>query len=72
MIIKVFEEEYRYKKLVNSEVFEPEYGLFILKCYDTTNEFYKVELNGVITLISNTSTNKHIQFKSLEQYVMET
>jgi len=69
---KICKEEHLYKKLVSAEVFEPEYGLFILKCYETTNSYYKVELNGNIALISNSLINKCIQFKTLEQYVMES
>ncbi len=69
---KVYEEEHLYKKLVNAEVFEPEYGLFILKCYEITDKFYKVELNEKITLVSNSLINKSIQFKGLEQYIMES
>ncbi len=69
---KIYEEEHLYKKLVNAEVFDPEFGLFILKCYETTDKFYKVELNGETALISNSSTNKFVQFKGLEQYIMES
>jgi hypothetical protein len=69
---KTYEEEHLYKKLVNAEFFEPEYGLFILKCYEATGKFYKVELNGETALISNSLTNKFEQLKSLEQYIMES
>jgi len=69
---KIYEEEHLYKKLVNAEVFDPEYGLFILKCYETTDKFYKVELNGESALVSNSLTNKFVQFKILEQYIMES
>ena len=69
---KINEEGHIYRRLVNTEVFEPEYGLFILKCYETTNKFYKVELNGRIALINNNPVNEYVQFKSIEQYIMET
>lgn len=68
---KIYEEDHIFRKLVNAEVFEPEYGLFILKCYETTNKFYKVELNGRMALISNSPVNEYVQFKSLEQYIMD-
>lgn len=68
---KIYEEEYLYKKLLNAVIFEPEYGLFIFKCYEITNKYYKVELNGKIALISNRPMNKCIQFKNFEQYIMD-
>lgn len=69
---KIYEEEHLYKNLINAEVFDPEYRLFILKCYEISDKFYKVELNGETALISNSLTNKFVQFKSIEQYVMES
>ncbi len=68
----LFEEEYLYKDLINAEVFEPEYGLFILKCYEVTDKFYKVEFNEKITFVSNNVINKCIQFKDLEKYILES
>jgi hypothetical protein len=67
---KVYEEEHLYKKFVDVEVFEPEYGLFILKCYGKTDKFYKVKLNGNITLVSTNLKNNCIHFKNLKQYIM--
>ncbi|TKG88258.1 hypothetical protein EYV94_27370 [Puteibacter caeruleilacunae] len=68
----VYDEEHLYKKLVDAEVFEPEYGFFILRCYEITDQFYKVELNEKVALVSKDVTSKSIQFKNVEKYIMES
>lgn len=69
---ETIDEEYLYRKSINVESFNPEYGLFILRCYGSTNDFYKVEINDEIGLINKYTFEDLIEFKDLERYVMET
>jgi hypothetical protein len=69
---ETIEEEHLYKKNLNVESFHPEYGLFILRCYGSVGENYKVKINDVIGLINKDLSREFIEFKDLEKYVMET
>ena len=67
---EIIEEEHLYKKPNYAEVFNPEYGLFILRCYGKEDGFYHVKFNNESSLIQINSSN--VKFKNLEQYVLET
>ncbi len=69
---ETIEEEHLYKKYINVESFHPEYGLFILRCYGSVGENYKVKINDVFGLINKALSHEFIEFKDLEKYVMET
>jgi len=69
---ETIEEEYKYKKHLNIELFNAEYGFFILKCFGITDGFYRVEINGKVGLISLETYKEYLKFKDLKQYVIET
>jgi hypothetical protein len=69
-VYEIVEEEYLYKKSINIELLNPEYGLFILKCFGTSGDFYKVEINGQIGLIIN--DKDYVEFKDFNKYIMDT
>lgn len=67
----LIEEDYLCKRMVNAESFDPEYGLFVLKCFgEKADGFYKVSINGKVGLILN-DTN-YIDFKDFNRYILET
>lgn len=68
-VYEIVEEEYLYKKNINIESFNPEYGLFILKCFGTSGSYYKVEINGQVGLIMN--DQDYVEFKDFNKYIME-
>lgn len=69
---ETIDEEYQYRKLITTESFDPEYGLFILRCIGFTDGIYEVEINNEIGLVDKKYFNEFIQFKNLERYVLET
>ncbi|MBI9038274.1 MAG: hypothetical protein JEY97_09095 [Bacteroidales bacterium] len=69
---ETIDEEYLYKKHLNVESYDAEYGIFILKCYGLIDGFYQVKIDGQICLISKDRFKEYIEFKNFEQYVMGT
>lgn len=68
----IIDEEYKYKKFVNIETLDAEYGLFILKCYSSEDDSYKVEINGAFAYIPKEVNNQNIEFKDFEAFILDT
>jgi hypothetical protein len=71
-VYETIEEDYLYKKNVKVESFDPEYGLFILRCYGIKNNYYEVGINDTIGLISTQLSNDYIEFKDVKKYIMDS
>jgi len=69
----IINQEHLYKEKVIVKSFDPEYGLFILDCKDSSKpDFYEIIINREKGFISKRGNNKDIlNFKTPEQYVLE-
>lgn len=68
---EIIDQEYLYRQHVKVQWYNPEYGLFVLKCFGRTGDSYKVEINGQTGLINSKLYADLIEFKNLERYVLE-
>lgn len=66
------EEEYLYRNSLRVKTYFPEYGLFILNCNNSNQEFFKVEINDKIGLIAKNNADRLLDNKGYERFLMES
>lgn len=69
---KMMDEDGFYKKKIKVQSFDPEYGLFILKCLSFSNGFYKVEVNKEVGYVQEEGNRDVLKFKTFEEYVLDS
>jgi hypothetical protein len=70
---ELIKEEVDYYKQIDVISYDPEYGLFIIKCLGLNEEgFYKVEVNNDIMFINKNKYQDVLNHKSPEKYVLES
>ncbi|BFP43261.1 hypothetical protein FGF1_41060 [Flavobacteriaceae bacterium GF1] len=68
---EMMNEDGYYKKLVNVEAIDPEYGLFIMVCKGLESGIYVVDFNEQTGYIDNQKHESLLTFKTSRQYVLE-
>ena len=69
---KMMDEDGFYKKKIKIQSFDPEYGLFILKCLSFSNGFYRVEVNNEVGYVREEGYRDVLKFKTPEEYVLDS
>jgi len=71
-VYDIIEQEHLYKEKIAVKSYDPEYGLFILKCNGLDNNgSYKVLVNGSENFIKKSLSSEILDYKGYERYVIE-
>lgn len=68
----IINDEHLYREQIKVNSYNPEYGLFILKCKGIKNQQYIVKINNDDYFININGNKNLLKFKTQEEHVMES
>jgi len=67
---EIIDEDYLYKKMLKVLAYDPEYGIFIVKCTGYNENYYYITINGKKYIIDRKKYRDIVDCKNAEEYVL--
>ncbi|WP_431167671.1 hypothetical protein [Tenacibaculum halocynthiae] len=68
----IIEDEVSYNDNIKVKSFDPEYGLFILKCFGLKDGFYEIQINDKKGYINKEDHRNFLKFKGIEKFILDS